>query len=247
MEAARLLALYIAAWVNFKCQHWVSLKRSLTAYKAEPLLLVAFWRSVGASQNTFFHESMMDELAVAAGRDPIDMRLDLITDAPSRTVLETVAEMASWRGVPVAGRARGVAFAVVFGVPIAQIVEIEDTPDGIAVREVWVAADVGVALDPRTLDAQLMSGVNFGLSAAIGEKITLSQGRVEQDNYDSYRPLGMYQAPRITTRILENAPHIRGIGEPGTPCAAPALANAVFALNGQRIRTLPLGDSVAFA
>ncbi|MGB3407720.1 MAG: molybdopterin cofactor-binding domain-containing protein [Jannaschia sp.] len=218
-----------------------------TAYKADPLLPVAFWRSVGASQNTFFHECMMDELAVAAGRDPVEMRLDLMTDAPSRQVLVAAADLAGWGAAPPAGRARGVAFAVVFGVPIAQIVEIEDTPEGIAVRDVWVAADVGVALDPRNLDAQLMSGVTFGLSAAIAEKITVAQGRVEQENFDSYTPLRMYQAPRITTRILENAPHIRGIGEPGTPCAAPALANAIFALNGQRIRTLPLGDSVAFA
>ncbi len=218
-----------------------------TAYRAEPLLPVGFWRSVGASQNTFFHESMMDELAVAAGRDPIEMRLELITDAPSRHVLEAAAEMAGWGAAPVAGRARGVAFAIVFGVPIAQIIEIEQASDGIRLRDVWVAADVGIALNPGNIDAQLISGITFGLSAAIGEKISLSEGRVEQSNYHDYSPLRLYQAPRITTRILENAPHIRGVGEPGTPCAAPALANAVFALTGQRIRTLPLGDSIGFA
>ncbi len=218
-----------------------------TGYKSDPLLPVSFWRSVGASQNSFFHECMMDELAVAAGRDPVEMRLELLTDAPSRAVLEAVAEMASWGTPPAAGRARGVAFALAFGVPTAQIVEIEETPDGIMVRDVWIAADVGVALDPRNLDAQLISGVNFGLSAAIGEEITLTDGVVDQSNYHDYQVLRMYQAPRIHTRILENQPHIRGIGEPGTPPTAPALANAVFALTGQRLRALPLGRSVVFA
>lgn len=219
----------------------------VTAYRSDPLLPVCFWRSVGASQNSFFHESMMDELAVAAGRDPVEMRLALMTDAPSRAVLEAAAEMADWGTAPAAGRARGVAFSLTFGAPVAQIVEIEQTASGIIVRDVWVAADVGVALDPRNLDAQLISGVNFGLSAAIGEEITLTDGAVDQSNYHDYPVLRMYQAPRIHTRILENQPHIRGIGEPGTPATAPALANAIFALTGQRLRELPLGKTVAFA
>lgn len=218
----------------------------VTAYRAEPLLPASFWRSVGASQNSFFHECMMDELAVAAGRDPVEMRLDLMTDAPSRVVLEAVAEMAGWGTALPEGRARGVAFSLAFGVPTAQIVEIEETSGGIMLRDVWVAADVGVALDPRNLDAQLISGVNFGLSAAIGEEITLTDGAVDQSNYHDYPVLRMYQAPRVHTRILENQRHIRGIGEPGTPAAAPALANAVFALKGQRLRELPLGKAVAF-
>ena len=218
-----------------------------SAYRTDALLPVGFWRSVGASQNTFFHECMMDELAVAAGRDPIEIRLQLLTDDPSRRTLEAVAEMAGWSDGPPPGRARGVAFALVFGAPTAQVIEVEQTAQGIKVTHVWVAADVGVALDPRNLDAQLISGVSFGLSAAIGEKITVSNGVVEQSNFHDYGPLRMYQAPPVTTRILENSPHIRGIGEPGTPCAAPALANAVFALTGQRIRSLPLADSIAFA
>lgn len=219
----------------------------VTGYRSEALLPVGFWRSVGASQNSFFHESMMDELAVAAGRDPVEMRLELMTDAPSRAVLEAAAEMADWGTTLDPGRARGVAFALSFGVPVAQIVEIEETAGGIMVRDVWVTADVGVALDPRNLDAQLISGVNYGLSAAIGEEITLTEGAVDQSNYHDYPVMRMYQAPRIHTRILENQPHIRGIGEPGTPGAAPALANAIFALTGQRLRELPLGRSVVFA
>ncbi len=219
----------------------------VSGYKTEPLLPVGFWRSVGASQNSFFHESMMDELAVAAGRDPVEMRLDLMTHAPSRQVLEAVAEMSDWGAALPAGRARGVAFALAFGVPVAQIIEIEETANGIMVRDVWVAADVGVALDPRNLDAQLISGVNYGLSAAIGEEITLTDGAVDQSNYHDYPVLRMYQAPRIHTRIHENQRHIRGIGEPGTPATAPALGNALFALTGERLRELPFGKSVTFA
>ncbi|SDX18998.1 xanthine dehydrogenase family protein molybdopterin-binding subunit [Roseicitreum antarcticum] len=218
-----------------------------TGYRPDALLPVGFWRSVGASQNTFFHEGMMDELAVAAARDPVEMRLQLMTDAPSRAVLEAVAAMADWGTTPAAGRARGVAFALAFGVPVAQIVEIEHTENGLLVRDVWVAADVGIALDPRNLDAQLVSGVNFGLSAAIGEEITVSDGKVEQSNYHDYPILRMYHAPRIHTRILENQQHIRGIGEPGTPCTAPALGNAIHALTGQRLREMPFGKTVRFA
>ncbi|MGP9791342.1 molybdopterin cofactor-binding domain-containing protein [Roseinatronobacter sp. NSM] len=219
----------------------------VTAYRSEPLLPVGFWRSVGASQNSFFHECMMDELATAAGRDPVEMRLSLMTDTPSRAVLTAVAEMAAWGTAPPAGRARGVAFALTFGVPTAQIIEIEQTRSGILIRDVWIAADVGVALDPRNLDAQLISGVNYGLSAAIAEEITLADGAVNQSNYHDYPVLRMYQAPRIHTRILENQHHIRGIGEPGTPPTAPALANAIFALTSTRVRELPLGKSVTFA
>ena len=217
-----------------------------SAYRSPDLLPASFWRSVGASQNAFFHECMMDEVAVAAGRDPVEMRLDLITDTPSRKVLEAVAEMSDWGSAPGPNRARGVAFSLCFGAPTAQVVEVAQTPNGLKVTQAWIAVDVGTALDPRNIDAQLISGVNFGLGAAIGEKITITDGIVDQSNYHDYTPMRMYQAPTITTRILENAPHIRGIGEPGTPAAAPALTNAVFALTGQRIRTLPLGDTVQF-
>ena len=217
-----------------------------SAYRCPDLLPVGFWRSVGASQNAFFHECMMDEIAVAAGRDPVEMRLELITDDPSRRVLEAVAEMSDWGQARGPGRALGVAFSLCFSAPTAQVVEVMQTPNGLKVTQAWVAVDVGVALDPRNLDAQLISGVNFGLGAAIGEKITVTDGMVDQSNYHDYPAMRMYQSPIIHTRILENAPRIRGIGEPGTPASAPALANAVFALTGQRIRTLPLGDSIQF-
>lgn len=217
-----------------------------TAYRASPLLPTGFWRSVGASQNAFFHESMIDELAHATGRDPLDMRLDLITHDPSRKVLEAVAEMSDWATPLPAGRARGIAYCLSFGVPTAEVIEIAQTPDGIRIVKAFVAADVGIALDPRNIEAQLISGVNFGLGAAVSGEITVADGKVEQTNYHDYEPIRMYQSPEITVRILENKPGISGIGEPGTPPAAPALTNAVFALTGQRIRELPLNKYVDF-
>jgi isoquinoline 1-oxidoreductase subunit beta len=217
-----------------------------TACRAKPLLPVGFWRSVGASQNSFMHECMLDELAASAGLDPLAMRLDLVSDPASRQVLEAVGAMSHWGSNPGPRRARGLAFALTFGVPVAEVVEIEDTGHGVKLRKVWVAADVGIALDPRNLDAQLMSAVVMGLSAAIGEQITVRDGRVEQSNFHDYLPLRLNQCPEIETRILENGAHIRGIGECGTPPAAPALANAIFKLTGQRLRQLPLRQHVDF-
>lgn len=218
-----------------------------TAYKAPELLPLGFWRSVGASQNAFFHESALDEIAVAAGKDPVEMRLELMTHEPSRKVLEAVAEMAGWKGGQIGeGRGRGVAYSLSFGVPVAEIVEVAVTDSGIKVVDVWAAADVGTALDPRNIEAQLVSGVNFGLSAAILSEITVADGVVEQENFNNYDALRLYQAPRIAVRVLESGGPIRGIGEPGTPPAAPALANAIFAATGKRLREMPFNKTVEF-
>jgi len=218
----------------------------VTGYRAPAMVPVGSWRSVGASQNAFFHETAIDELANAAGVDPLQFRLDHIDHEPSRKVLEAVAEMSGWGSTP-AGRARGIAFCMSFGVPVAEVIEIEETPAGIRLSEAWIAADVGTALDPGNIDAQLQGGLVFGLSAAIRGEITFADGMAEQTNFWDYEPLRLYQCPRVTTRILENLPHIRGVGEPGTPPAAPALGNAIFALTGQRLRDLPFGRTVTFA
>jgi isoquinoline 1-oxidoreductase beta subunit len=217
------------------------------AFRAPHLLPVGFWRSVGGSQNVFFQESALDEIAHQAGRDPLEMRLEMISHTPSRAVLQVASDMAGWRDARAEGRALGLAFAITFGVPTAAIVEVVERDSGLAVATVWVAADVGTLLDPRNAEAQLISGINMGLSAALGEAITLRAHLVEQENFDSYRVLRMDQAPTIHVRVLENGSRIRGIGEPGTPPAAPALANALFALTGIRARTLPLRDHFDFA
>jgi isoquinoline 1-oxidoreductase beta subunit len=134
-----------------------------------------------------------------------------------------------------------------FGVPVAEVIEVEATPAGVRLTNIWAVADVGIALDPGNIDAQLQGAIVYGLSAAIRGEITIADGMAEQRNFWDYEPLRLSECPPITTRILENLPHIRGIGEPGTPPAAPALGNAIFALTGKRLRDLPFGRAVSFA
>ena len=218
----------------------------VTGYRVPIGIPVSSWRSVGASQNGFFCESMMDELAFEAKVDPVEMRLSLITHQPTRNVLQAAAEMADWGRKRPLNQGVGVALVTSFGVPVAQVIEVENTPKGIKILNVYVAADVGIAIDPSNIDAQLISGVNFGLSAAIMSEITLKDGKVEQTNFHNFDALRMYQAPAIHTRIIENGERIKGIGEPGTPPAAPALANAIFAVTGLRMRDMPFNKHIKF-
>jgi isoquinoline 1-oxidoreductase beta subunit len=219
----------------------------VTGYRPPVMAPLSSWRSVGASQNGFFHESAIDEIAHAAGTDPLAMRLRLITHEPSRKVLEAVATLSDWESELPAGHGRGVAFVLSFGVPVAEVVEVADTANGIRIVHVWAAVDVGTALDPRNIEAQVQSAVIFGLSAATTGEITIKDGRVEQSNFHNYDAMRMPQTPTIDVKILENGSKIRGIGEPGLPPAAPALANAIFAATGQRIRELPMNKHIRFA
>ena len=218
----------------------------VTGYRAPAAVPVGSWRSVGASQNAFFHETAVDELAHLAGVDPLAFRLAQLTDGPSRKVLEAVAEMCDWGRVP-AGRARGVAFCLSFGVPVAEVIEVMDTPDGLRMTGAWAAVDVGRALDPGNIEAQVQGAMVYGLSAALRGEITFADGMAEQANFWDFEPLRLPQCPPITVRILENQPVLRGIGEPGLPPVAPALGNAIFALTGQRLRELPFAKAVTFA
>ena len=215
-------------------------------YRGPKLAPVSSWRSVGASQNGFFHETAMDEVAIAAGADPVEMRLDLMIDEASRKVIEKTAEACNWGAPLPSGKARGFAFVLSFGVPVAEVIEISQTPDGIKIDKVWATADVGNALDKGSIVAQVQSGVIFGLSAAIHGEISFENGAVKQTNFHDYDGVRMYQTPEIEVHVHENQPKIRGIGEPGVPPAAPALGNAIFALTGERLRELPFGKSVKF-
>jgi len=216
-------------------------------YKVPEMLPISSWRSVGASQNGFFHESAIDELAHNAGIDPLACRLDLINDLPSKKVIEAVAEMANWHAERPKNVGLGIAFTLSFGVPVAEVIEVESTPQGIKILNVYAAVDVGIALDPRNIEAQVISGINFGLSAAMMGEITVTDGVIDQTNFHQYDAIRMHQAPNIEVKVLENGEKIKGIGEPGTPPAAPALGNAIFAATGQRIRELPFNKSITFA
>lgn len=211
-------------------------------YRADTGVPIGFWRSVGSSHNAFSHESFMDELALAAGADPLDFRLAHTRAASpvAAGVLEAVREMSGWNAPKPAGTGRGVALSWSFGTPVAEVVEVVDEGGRIRIARGWIAADPGVVLDPGILDAQLSGGMLYGLSAAVHGQISFAGGAVQERNFPDHDALRMSGAPRIEVRLLSNNPHLGGAGEPGTPPAAPALANALFDLTGVRARDLPL-------
>ncbi|WP_170788347.1 xanthine dehydrogenase family protein molybdopterin-binding subunit [Ruegeria lacuscaerulensis] len=214
----------------------------ISGHIADLSVPVGFWRSVGNSHNGFFHETFMDEMAHAAGRDPLDFRLELANDehAPSAGVLQAVKEMSGWTGKTPDGVGRGVAMTYSFGTPVAQVIEVVDEDGTIRIAKAWIACDVGLALDPGTVEAQMFGGMIYGLSAAVMGEITFAEGEVEQYNFPDYDALRMHNAPATEVRILETNRHLGGVGEPGTPPSMPALGNALFDLTGERARALPL-------
>lgn len=219
----------------------------VSGIKAPVDIPVGFWRSVGNSYNGFFHETFMDEIAAKSGLDPVEMRLKLMKDFPTaQGAVRKVAEMSSWSAPKQDGRAKGFAFTLSFGCWTAEVVEVVQTDDGIKIENVWCAADVGRALDPAIVKAQLQSAIIYGLSSALGEEITFDDGMVEQTNFDTFDAMRMNQCPNFEIAILETADHMSGIGEPGTPPAIPALGNALHALTGKRLRKMPFSNDVEF-
>ncbi|MCK0150695.1 molybdopterin-dependent oxidoreductase [Marivita sp. S6314] len=218
----------------------------LRAYRASELAPTSSWRAVGAPGAGFFFDSLLDETIHAAGADPMAERIRLMTHEVSRTVLETVAEMSDW-GAPLApGQGKGVAFVESFGVPTAEVVLVTDTDAGIRIDAVWVACDVGTVIDPVNFENQVEGGVIFGLGHAMNCEITYADGMAEQANYYDHEAMRIWQTPRIFVKGLENGTKVRGIGEPPVPPAAPALANAIFAATGKRIRQMPFNKFVDF-
>ena len=221
----------------------------IRAYAPELDIPIGFWRSVGASYNGFFHESFMDELAASKALDPIAMRLEMFGDlAPTgNKVVEKVAEMAGWTGRKGEnGTGRGFAYTLSFNAHTAQIIDVSMTDRGIKIDKVYCAVDVGTAIDPRNIEAQIQSGIIYGLTSAITGEITFENGEVVQSNFHDYPAMRIHETPEIEVAILENNPRITGVGEPGTPPSIPALANAIFALTGKRIRELPMNKHVDF-
>ncbi len=203
---------------------------------------VGFWRSVGHSYNAFFTECFIDECASAAGEDPYEFRRALLKGRPRhRAVLELAAKRAGWEDSLPAGVGRGLALAESFHSIVAQVAEVEVRDNALVVRRIVCAVDCGFAVNPDTVVAQMESGIVFGLTAALFGEITLARGRVEQSNFPGYEMVRLAQTPEIEVHIVESGiEHLGGIGEPGTPPVAPAVCNALFAISGKRIRSLPI-------
>ncbi|MDF3833101.1 xanthine dehydrogenase family protein molybdopterin-binding subunit [Cupriavidus basilensis] len=208
---------------------------------------VGFWRSVGHSHQAFFKESFVDEVAVAAGQDPVAFRSGLLAHHPRHlAVLQRAAALSDW-GKPLAPaadgapRARGVALHQSFGSIVAQVAEVSLGPDKrIRVHRVVCVIDCGTPVNPNLIRQQMESAVVFGLSAALYGEITIAEGQVQQSNFHDYPVLRIDACPAIETEIMPSQAPPEGVGEPGTPPIAPAIANALFALTGQRLRALPL-------
>ncbi len=200
------------------------------------------WRSVGASQNAFAVESFVDELAHAADKDPFIFRRDLLGHHPRhRAVLELAAEKADWGRPPGPGKGRGIALYHSYGGWVAQVAEVSVSATGeIRVDRVVCAVDCGKAVNPDGVSAQMEGAVVFGLSAALKGEITIDHGKVQQKNFEDYPVLSMREAPQIQVHILAGSETPGGVGEPGVPPVAPAVANALFAATGLRLRVLPL-------
>jgi len=203
---------------------------------------IHFWRSVGNTHTAFAMESMIDELAWNAGQDPLAFRLTLLKDKPRfARALKAAADKAGWGKPLPSGRARGLAVHESFGSIVAEVAEVSvDSEKSIHVHKVSCAIDCGLAVNPLAVEAQVQGAVAYGLSAVLYSEVTLRKGQVEQSNFHDYRVARMADMPEVTVQILESDARMGGVGEPGTPPIAPAVANAVYALTRKRLRSLPL-------
>ncbi len=202
---------------------------------------VGYWRSVGPSQNAFFIESFIDELAYAAKRDPLDVRLELLSGTPRlKHVLEVAAERSAWKTPAPAGRARGLAVAELDGSYVAEVAEVSVDNGRPRVHKVWCVADCGRVMHPGIVEAQLMGAIIGGLTAALYGDITVENGRVQQGNFNDYRMVRMREAPEYDIFLVQSEEEPGGAGEPGVPQIAPAVANAIFRLTRTRVRRLPI-------
>jgi isoquinoline 1-oxidoreductase subunit beta len=215
--------------------------RDIRAYKVSHHVRVGAWRSVAHSEHGFFTESFIDELAHAAKQDPYEFRARLLAGKPRhQRVLERAARMASWEQPLGAGRARGIAVVESFGSIVAEVAEVTIRDGAIKVDRVFAAVDCGEVINPDTAAAQIEGGIVFALSAALFDRITILGGAVVEKNFHDYPLPRLADTPRITVEFVKSDAPIGGLGEPGVPPLAPAVANAVFAATGTRLRSLPL-------
>ena len=203
---------------------------------------VLFWRSVGHSHNGFVVESFLDEVLHAMGKDPLAGRLELLHKAPkAKAVVEKVAEMADWQGQkPSSNRALGLSYHFSFNTYCAEIADVEVKGEQIIVHNVWAAVDCGQVINPDIVEAQVRSGIIFGLTAALHSEVEFRNGEVLQKNFDSYPLLRLNETPNIEVAMMASTKKPTGIGEPGLPPIAGAVGNAIFRATGQRLRRLPM-------
>jgi len=207
---------------------------------------VLWWRSVGHTHTAFAVETVIDDLARLAGRDPVDFRRQLLADKPRHLgVLERAAQEAGWPGSPGKGRGRGVAVHKSFSTYVAQVADVAVAGDGAwRVERVVCAVDCGIAVNPDVIRAQMEGGIGFALAAIRHGRITLEDGVVQQDNFDTYPVLRIDEMPDIEVHIVDSKEPPTGVGEPGVPPLGPAVSNAILAATGRRVRVLPIGRTV---
>jgi isoquinoline 1-oxidoreductase subunit beta len=200
-----------------------------------------YWRGVSHNMNAFANESFMDELAKSAGKDPYAYRMALLKDKPRfANVLKLAAEKAGWGTAAPAGRARGIALMEGYDTYMAQVAEVSIQNGEIRVHKVTVAADLGMMVNPDIVEGQIQSSIVFGMGAGLMQQITVDKGRVQETNYNNYPVVRMHESPQIDIVLVKSTEKPGGIGEPATAVVVPAIANAVAALTGKRIRTLPM-------
>jgi isoquinoline 1-oxidoreductase beta subunit len=205
-----------------------------------------YWRAVGYTQNTFFAESFLDELAAAGGKDPVELRRRFLTRTPRMLgVLNLAVEKAGWGKPLPAGHFHGVAVVNNVGSFTAQVAEVSMNQGKVKVHKVVCATDCGQTVNPAIIQQQIRSAIIFGLSAALKGEITVDRGRVQQSNFDRYDVVRMDEAPVVDVHIVPSTEAPGGMGEAGVPCIAPAVCNAIFRATGKRIRRLPIATQLA--
>ena len=206
---------------------------------------VLWWRSVGHSHSAFVMESLIDELAHAAGRDSLDYRRQLLKDHPRHlAALNLAAEKSGWGNPLAKGVFRGIAVHESFGSFVSQVAEVSVDKGIVKVHRIVCAIDCGLSVNPDSLKAQMESSISFGLGAAMQSEVTFKDGMVQQSNFHDYKVMRMNEMPKVEVYIVQSTEKMGGAGEPGLPPVAPAVTNAIFAATGKRIRTLPIGNQL---
>lgn len=220
---------------------------AVDVHDAETPITVLWFRSVGNTHTAYVMETMMDELAHLAGKDPVALRLALLTKQPRYAeVVRLAAEKSGWGQSTGSGRGRGFAFHHSFNTSVAMVADVSVNQAKLKVERIVAAVDCGVAIDPDVVTAQIEGAIGFALSIALRNQLTFKDGRVEQSNFDDYEPTRMREMPKVEVHIVKSTERPTGIGEPGVPPLAPAIANAIAAATGKRLRALPF-DLSAFA